>query len=616
MACGDSSSWLLFAETEAAKQQLLLGALALLGAPLSLASSAASNGADEIWQAAAWVGAPQCSDVGASCGGVVSVGGLPPPSWAAQVLAGGNWAWLHCSSISSGSGMSPSPALREHRWYREHPSRRSMLLRLLAALTRGPCQAQPAVAAALLDVASDAATDEGQPEGGRQRQQQRDWGAARELAKQLLACQRENLVLWQAYAELERRAGAAKAARRVYAACLAGAAAATTAAAAPLALSAACFELERGGGGAAGGLLGGAAAALDSAAAAALRLLAWLGSSGAVPATASLGGPAHGSSGGGGGGGPALAPLELVAARRGFQNQLLALVQRQRQARQRGGAVFSPTDAAMVSAAAAFELLAGRLAPGSLAAGVKAGLAVYDQALATLLPPSAQQQQQQAAGQQRQQEQWQERGAADPLLEQLCLQWCSLAAEAARARLPAASPAAARAALACALAAFPASPGLLQLQAAHELAGHTVAALRRTLLPLAAGRPSTPAWLALLAVEVRTHAPASAVRAALERAVSSVTGRSCPLLWRLYLRWEAAGGRPEAVHRVFLRAVGACPGSKAVWTDGLALLNGTAPPKELTGEIGDWGCNCCRRCCYQLLLTPTLLIHHAQSSLV
>lgn len=35
--------------------------------------------------------------------------------------------------------------------------------------------------------------------------------------------------------------------------------------------------------------------------------------------------------------------------------------------------------------------------------------------------------------------------------------------------------------------------------------------------------------------------------------------------------------------RVFLRAIGACPGAKAIWTDGLALLNGVAPPKELTG---------------------------------
>lgn len=38
--------------------------------------------------------------------------------------------------------------------------------------------------------------------------------------------------------------------------------------------------------------------------------------------------------------------------------------------------------------------------------------------------------------------------------------------------------------------------------------------------------------------------------------------------------------------RLFLRAIGACPWSKAVWCDGLALLNGTVPPKELSGQSG------------------------------
>jgi hypothetical protein len=38
---------------------------------------------------------------------------------------------------------------------------------------------------------------------------------------------------------------------------------------------------------------------------------------------------------------------------------------------------------------------------------------------------------------------------------------------------------------------------------------------------------------------------------------------------------------PTCACRVFLRGVGACPWDKALWLDGVALLNGHAPPKEL-----------------------------------
>ena len=40
---------------------------------------------------------------------------------------------------------------------------------------------------------------------------------------------------------------------------------------------------------------------------------------------------------------------------------------------------------------------------------------------------------------------------------------------------------------------------------------------------------------------------------------------------------------PPPPCRVFLRAIGACPWSKGLWCDGLALLNGHVPPKELSG---------------------------------
>lgn len=56
-------------------------------------------------------------------------------------------------------------------------------------------------------------------------------------------------------------------------------------------------------------------------------------------------------------------------------------------------------------------------------------------------------------------------------------------------------------------------------------------------------------WLAMLAAEVSTCSPGAAVQSVLERAVNHDSGRHCPLLWRLYLRFEAHRGRHDAVRR-------------------------------------------------------------------
>lgn len=273
---------------------------------------------------------------------------------------------------------------------------------------------------------------------------------------------------------------------------------------------------------------------------------------------------------------------EVVAAKRGFQDYLLALMHQQQQAA--AGAAGGPAQAAaqgppglsaggrgLVAAAAAFELVLGRLR-GSLAAGVKAALAIYDQVLAALLPAQVEGQRAQHSA----------AGPADVQLELLSWQRCVLAADAARRAVPAAPPAAAREALLRALRVFPGSPPLLQLLVAHEMAGHTLTQLRRELHGQLELAPSPQVLLAMLAVEIGTRSPSATVAATLERAVSHPSGRACPLLWRCFLRFEAHRGRHAAVRRLFLRAIGACPWSKAVWCDGLALLNGTVPPKELS----------------------------------
>jgi hypothetical protein len=472
---------------------------------------------------------------------------------------------------------------------------------------------------ALLSVASGvcAAAAPGQPA-----HRSAHFSAARELAKQLLAEQRTNLTFWHAYASLEVSAGSTKAARKVYQACFATAgrpvSLAAAAAAAPLVLGAAKLELQLSGGQASASSLpapemaapihnGGSllpfllAPGPNAAVARAARQLAWLGSGGAVPlpAAPNAGEPAP------------LSPEEAVAAKRGFQDHLLALMQQQqRQLQQQlpptaasgGGSHLSASSAALIVTAAAFEQVYGRLR-GDVVAGVKAALAVYDQMLSALMPQELSLAQQGG-----------ERALpfCDSELELLHWQRCQLAADAAHYALPCAAPRAVREALLCALRLFPASAALLQLLVAHESAGHTFTQLRRELRsvleqhpspqvthkhsvaecmagwgrsgsccccrclchvacrllqfaglrlgPLLALQPATqpalPAcllspqvWLAMLAVEVTTHSPAAVVQATLERAVASPSGTSCPLLWRCYMRFEAYRGRPEAVRR-------------------------------------------------------------------
>ena len=53
----------------------------------------------------------------------------------------------------------------------------------------------------------------------------------------------------------------------------------------------------------------------------------------------------------------------------------------------------------------------------------------------------------------------------------------------------------------------------------------------------------------MLAAEVSTSSPGAAVQSVLERAVNHDSGRHCPLLWRLYLRFEAHRGRHDSVRR-------------------------------------------------------------------
>lgn len=81
------------------------------------------------------------------------------------------------------------------------------------------------------------------------------------------------------------------------------------------------------------------------------------------------------------------------------------------------------------------------------------------------------------------------------------------------------------------------------------------------------------------------------IRSLLERSVSTASKnasatRSKVLLWRVYLAYELALGRPDSARRVYFRAINACPWSKALWLDGFKSLRDHMSPSEM-GELLD-----------------------------
>ncbi|KAM3567766.1 hypothetical protein VYU27_010095, partial [Nannochloropsis oceanica] len=70
------------------------------------------------------------------------------------------------------------------------------------------------------------------------------------------------------------------------------------------------------------------------------------------------------------------------------------------------------------------------------------------------------------------------------------------------------------------------------------------------------------------------------VRRTFEEVVSSCTGRSCPLLWRLYLRFELQQEYYARAKKLFYRAVASCPSSKALWLDAFLSLRRLFTAKE------------------------------------
>ena len=108
--------------------------------------------------------------------------------------------------------------------------------------------------------------------------------------------------------------------------------------------------------------------------------------------------------------------------------------------------------------------------------------------------------------------------------------------------------------------------------------GHATAQLRRLLHAYISSSTDDDdavanAWMML--VEVEKGRSVHAQRTVFQRATASDRHRHHhhhPSVWRAYLRFEYAHGTQESVYRVFLRAIEAYPGSKDLWMDGMTLL--------------------------------------------
>ncbi|KAL6752962.1 NRDE-2, necessary for RNA interference-domain-containing protein [Haematococcus lacustris] len=149
------------------------------------------------------------------------------------------------------------------------------------------------------------------------------------------------------------------------------------------------------------------------------------------------------------------------------------------------------------------------------------------------------------------------------------------------------SPARIRAHLAEALVVYPHNPSLLQLLVVTEQRAHAHVRLRHYLHTACAAGPTPQLLATCLACEASSGIPdgrplsaqpalRSRLHAIFERSAADKRLAVCPQLWLMYLSYEAECSNAEAVRRVFLRAVRACPGCKDVWMAGFAASAGMA----------------------------------------
>jgi hypothetical protein len=560
VAWEDLSPYLISIQHKEAREKLLIGCLQLLGVSLSpcLSSSLSSSlveSEDQLCAAASWLG------IGGN-----SLEAVDPSALGNGRIDESHWAWL-----TSGR------ALRAMPWWAVSKERHEVVLKILTTLLKNESlKDNYELSFATLDVASwsvalpfsISATQEEKEKEEKVKEQRptRNWAAGRSLAKQLLSEQRENIVLYAAFAALERLSGRAKAAKKVYLACFQSGEvdwsaqdAAVPAGLLELVLGVSQLELEetsstRKSSSSSISFLTPISMlsllrATPEGVHAAARCVFFLGSRGKIPLVAPTSANSSSSSS------IKQPEEEIIVARRGYQDTVLRLL--------RAGpeTLDSQHAAAVVSTAAAAELIFAACI-NNIGGGVTAALALYKQVIEAVSASSS---------------------SSSMFLERIVIQRCALAVNAAVHAVHVVPPTLAREILSSAMQRYPSSPPLLRMLRSLEVNAHALTALRRQLNSLLSSSPSAPAWLMLIGVEIGANASRTAILTAFMRAVtSSPSGMHSPLLWRCFLRFERAFGTPESLHRTFLRAVEACPWSKSVWYDGLKLLNGYCSPKELS----------------------------------
>jgi hypothetical protein len=473
-------------------------------------------------------------------------------------------------------------------WFLQSEARRAFLSRMLSELLAGPLAGSAHVCSALLTVEAAEAVPDAEQGDGQQEQQDSTEPAsaagaatasmnlvcadrARALAKGLLAEQRDNLRLWDAYAQLEAAARQHKVARKVYDTALAAAEALPAAGKAylpVLALHYAELELQRG--------------AADSLQRAQHICFWYLLGDGYKPYSSKRQ--------------QQPAPADVARARRAFQERFPVLL-----ATGQGG-LDEPSCAAICHAMVC-EVLHGVVA-GVEGAGVQAAVALAKQ-VAAAVPADVRRASMHH-------ELLQVRlcrlllqlhlgglssstaAAGAPGLQLAGASGSASAAALLPARRPPA-PAQLRALLLQALELYPSSEQLLAQLMQLEQSTHSLMRLRRH-LAAAAQRPGAPrhVWELYLASEALRPGGWVTLQSQLEKAVaSSATAAEAAAadgagaaaaadagLWRLYITYMQATGNAEAARRVFLRAVRECPWSKALWLAGLAAVAGHLGSKE------------------------------------
>ena len=561
----DISPYLVSIQTKEARENLLTGCLQLLGVSFSFsrgssALSSLSEIEDEISVAASWLG------IGGN-----SFEAIDPGASEGKRIEDAEWEWLNGRAVLR-------HALRDMPWWAVTKERHQFVLNILTTLMRNAhLKNHYELAFATLNLASWSILPPSRAQEKEQKEQHisvestlpmRDWAAGRALAKHLLSEQRDNLVLYAAFAALEKVCGRAKAAKKVYSACLSGLQTLPEgdhdlpAGLIELVLGLSQLELEDTPTASKRknepntttsvfpismlSLLRAAPEAVQAAA----RPLLFLGSKGKI----SLASSAATSN--------LITKEDIIVARRGYQDAVLRML------RAGPGGVDTHEGVALVSVAAAAELFFAACST-DLGGGVISALALYKQVVDAVSSSSC-------------------ASSSSIFLERIEIQRCALAVDAAVHAVHVVPPTLAREILLNALQRYPASPTLIRMLRSLEVNSHALTALRRLLNFLLSSSPSAPAWLMLVGVEIGSNAARTSIRAAFLRAVSSSTNPSSagamhsPVLWRCFLRFERAFGSPESLHRTFLRAVEACPWSKSLWIDGLELLNGYSSPKELS----------------------------------